>query len=69
VLDSSVSFLRIHGAHRSKQKRKDKCAIAAAVPTAATIADADPQVTCAVRLAQWVGLGVTPRMSGTCGGK
>jgi putative SOS response-associated peptidase YedK len=24
VLDSSVSFLRIHGAHRSKQKRKDK---------------------------------------------
>jgi hypothetical protein len=24
VLDSNVSFLRIHGAHRSKQKRKDK---------------------------------------------
>jgi hypothetical protein len=34
-------------------------AIASPVPTAATIADADPQVTGAVRLAQWVGLGVT----------
>jgi hypothetical protein len=34
-------------------------AIAAPVPTAATIADADPQVAGAVRLAQWAGLGVT----------
>jgi hypothetical protein len=34
-------------------------AIALPVPTAATIADADPQVTGAVRLAQWVGFGVT----------
>jgi hypothetical protein len=36
-----------------------QAAIATPVPTAATIADADPQVTGAVRLAQWVGLGVT----------
>jgi hypothetical protein len=35
-------------------------AIALPVPTAVTIADPDPQVTGAVRLAQWVGLGVTP---------
>lgn len=34
-------------------------AIASPVPIAATIADADPQVTGAVRLAQWIGLGVT----------
>jgi hypothetical protein len=34
-------------------------AIASPVPAAATIADADPQVAGAVRLAQWVGLGVT----------
>jgi hypothetical protein len=34
-------------------------AIASPVPVAATIADADPQVSGAVRLAQWVGLGVT----------
>jgi hypothetical protein len=34
-------------------------AIASPIPTAATIADADPQVAGAVRLAQWVGLGVT----------
>jgi hypothetical protein len=34
-------------------------AIASPVPTAATIAEADPQVTGAVRLATWVGLGVT----------
>jgi len=33
--------------------------IAVPVPTAATIADADPQVTGAVRLAQWAGLSVT----------
>jgi hypothetical protein len=34
-------------------------AIALPVPTAATISDPDPQVTGAVRLAQWIGLGVT----------
>jgi hypothetical protein len=34
-------------------------AIASPVPAAASIADADPQVTGAVRLAQWIGLGVT----------
>jgi hypothetical protein len=34
-------------------------AIALPVPTAATIADADPQVAGAVRLATWAGLGVT----------
>ncbi len=34
-------------------------AIAAPVPTVATIADADPQVTAALRLATWVGLKVT----------
>jgi hypothetical protein len=34
-------------------------AIASPVPAAATIADADPQVTATVRLARWVGLGVT----------
>jgi hypothetical protein len=34
-------------------------AIASPVPDAATIVDADPQVTGAMRLAQWVGLGVT----------
>jgi hypothetical protein len=34
-------------------------AIASLVPTAATIADPDPQVTATVRLAQWAGLGVT----------
>jgi hypothetical protein len=34
-------------------------AIALPIPTAAAIADADPQVAGAVRLAQWVGLGVT----------
>jgi hypothetical protein len=34
-------------------------AIALPMPTAATIADPDPQVTATVRLARWVGLGVT----------
>jgi hypothetical protein len=34
-------------------------AIALPVPTAASIADADPQVTATVRLARWIGLGVT----------
>jgi hypothetical protein len=34
-------------------------AIALPVPTVATIADADPQIAGAVRLATWVGLGVT----------
>jgi hypothetical protein len=34
-------------------------AIALPLPTAPTIADADPQVTGAVRLATWAGLGVT----------
>jgi hypothetical protein len=34
-------------------------AIASPFPTAATISDPDPQVTGAVRLARWVGLGVT----------
>jgi hypothetical protein len=34
-------------------------AIALPVPAAATISDPDPQVTGAVRLAQWIGLGVT----------
>jgi hypothetical protein len=34
-------------------------AIALPVPAAAVITDADPQVTGAVRLAQWAGLGVT----------
>ena len=32
---------------------------AAPVPTAATVADADPQVTGAVRLASWAGLNLT----------
>ena len=32
---------------------------AAPVPTAATVADADPQVTGAVRLASWAGLKLT----------
>jgi hypothetical protein len=34
-------------------------AVAAPVPAAASIADADPQVTGAVRLATWAGLPVT----------
>jgi hypothetical protein len=34
-------------------------AIALPIPTVAAIADADPQVTATVRLARWVGLGVT----------
>jgi hypothetical protein len=35
-------------------------AIALPVPIAASISDADPQITAAVRLAQWIGIGVTP---------
>jgi hypothetical protein len=37
-----------------------QAAIAAPIPAAATVADADPQVTAAVRLASWVGLGLKP---------
>jgi hypothetical protein len=37
-----------------------QAAIAAQVPTAATIADADSQVTGAVRLARWAGVNVSP---------
>jgi hypothetical protein len=64
--DGSILLVSLPGVKRLREgwfhhpsSLATNAAIASPVPIAATIADPDPQITAAVRLAQWVGLGVT----------